>query len=59
MKVKKAKPTPVELLNMILLMQQLMQDDETELYYIDLFCGAGGTSTGVELARIDGRLYHG
>lgn len=23
--------------------------------YIDLFCGAGGTSTGVENARIDGR----
>ena len=26
----------------------------TELLYIDLFCGAGGTSTGVERARIDG-----
>ena len=25
------------------------------LLYIDLFCGAGGTSTGVERARIDGR----
>ncbi|MDE6876546.1 MAG: DNA cytosine methyltransferase, partial [Alistipes sp.] len=25
------------------------------LYYIDLFCGAGGTSTGVERARIDDR----
>lgn len=23
------------------------------LLYIDLFCGAGGTSTGVEQARID------
>lgn len=22
------------------------------LYYIDLFCGAGGTSTGVEAARL-------
>lgn len=27
----------------------------TELLYIDLFCGAGGTSTGVERARLDGR----
>ena len=26
----------------------------TELLYIDLFCGAGGTSTGVERARLDG-----
>lgn len=26
-----------------------------ELLYIDLFCGAGGTSTGVERARLDGR----
>ncbi len=25
------------------------------LLYIDLFCGAGGTSTGVESARVDGR----
>lgn len=25
------------------------------LLYIDLFCGAGGTSTGVEAARIDGK----
>lgn len=27
----------------------------TELLYIDLFCGAGGTSTGVERARLGGR----
>ncbi len=26
-----------------------------QLLYIDLFCGAGGTSTGVELARVAGR----
>ena len=26
-----------------------------ELLYIDLFCGAGGTSTGVERARIGGK----
>lgn len=26
-----------------------------QLLYIDLFCGAGGTSTGVELAKVDGR----
>ena len=25
-----------------------------QLLYIDLFCGAGGTSTGVEMAEIDG-----
>lgn len=54
-KRRKVKLDPVELLNMILLMQQLTQDDEIELYYIDLFCGAGGTSTGVELARVDGK----
>ena len=27
----------------------------TELLYIDLFCGARGTSTGVVRARLDGR----
>ena len=26
-----------------------------KLLYIDLFCGAGGTSTGVENARLNGR----
>lgn len=26
-----------------------------ELLYIDLFCGAGGTSSGVEYATVDGR----
>lgn len=26
-----------------------------KLLYIDLFCGAGGTSTGVNLARVDGQ----
>ena len=30
-------------------------DMATELLYIDLFCGAGGTSTGVERARICGQ----
>ena len=28
-----------------------------KLLYIDLFCGAGGTSTGVETARIDGKQF--
>lgn len=28
--------------------------DNIRLLYIDLFCGAGGTSTGVEKARLDG-----
>jgi site-specific DNA-cytosine methylase len=29
--------------------------NDIQLLYIDLFCGAGGTSTGVEGARHDGR----
>ena len=29
--------------------------NDIQLLYIDLFCGAGGTSTGVESARYDGR----
>ncbi len=29
--------------------------EELELLYIDLFCGAGGTSTGVEAARLHGK----
>ena len=29
--------------------------ENIQLLYIDLFCGAGGTSTGVENAMIDGR----
>lgn len=32
-----------------------MKQTPIQLHYIDLFCGAGGTSTGVERARIDGR----
>ncbi|WP_288844849.1 DNA cytosine methyltransferase [uncultured Alistipes sp.] len=32
-----------------------MKQNPIRLHYIDLFCGAGGTSTGVERARIDGR----
>lgn len=39
----------------ILLMQhlsELRRTDEVDLYYIDLFCGAGGTSTGVEQAKV-------
>lgn len=28
--------------------------DNIKLLYIDLFCGAGGTSTGVEHAKLDG-----
>ena len=31
-----------------------MDRDNIKLLYIDLFCGAGGTSTGVELAKING-----
>lgn len=42
------------LLSMIMLLQQI-KDEDIELYYIDLFCGAGGTSTGVELATVNGK----
>ena len=34
-------------------MTKLMK--EINLLYIDLFCGAGGTSSGVEYARVDGK----
>lgn len=33
---------------------ELHKKDNVDLYYIDLFCGAGGTSTGVEQANIGG-----
>lgn len=32
-----------------------MESDDIRLLYIDLFCGAGGTSTGIENARVNGR----
>ena len=32
-----------------------MIEDNIKLLYIDLFCGAGGTSSGVEYARVEGR----
>ena len=32
-----------------------MDQDNINLLYIDLFCGAGGTSSGVEYASVDGR----
>ena len=32
-----------------------MKNENIQLLYIDLFCGAGGTSTGVENAIIDGK----
>lgn len=31
-----------------------MARDDIKLLYVDLFCGAGGTSTGVEMAKVDG-----
>lgn len=34
---------------------ELQKTDNVDIYYIDLFCGAGGTSTGVELATINGQ----
>ncbi|CAK7041297.1 MAG: hypothetical protein PEPC_01762 [Peptostreptococcus russellii] len=42
----------------IILLQHLAElhkTDDIDIYYIDLFCGAGGTSTGVELATINGK----
>ena len=30
-----------------------MNTEDIRLLYIDLFCGAGGTSTGVEMAKLD------
>lgn len=42
----------------IVLLQHLTQLQSTEsidLFYIDLFCGAGGTSSGVELATLNGK----
>ncbi|MDR1939024.1 MAG: DNA cytosine methyltransferase [Tannerellaceae bacterium] len=36
-------------------MQYLLQQEDVNIYYIDLFCGAGGTSTGVELACVNGK----
>ena len=39
----------------IILLQHLVElnkMDDIDIYYIDLFCGAGGTSSGVELAAI-------
>lgn len=42
------------LLTMMMLLEQIRNED-IELYYIDLFCGAGGTSTGVELATVNGK----
>ncbi len=45
---------PITLLNMIILLDKLVNEG-IEIYYIDLFCGAGGTSTGVELATVNGR----
>lgn len=44
---------PIALLNMIILLDKLINEG-VGIYYIDLFCGAGGTSTGVELATVNG-----
>lgn len=43
------------LFKMILLFDQIKKEGVKDIFYIDLFCGAGGTCTGVELATIDGR----
>ncbi|MDR2970098.1 MAG: DNA cytosine methyltransferase, partial [Tannerellaceae bacterium] len=40
---------------MINLIDHLKSEKNVNIYYIDLFCGAGGTSTGVELAQINGQ----
>ena len=33
---------------------EIKKEDDMKLLYVDLFCGAGGTSTGVESARLNG-----
>lgn len=38
---------------MIMLMEYLRKEN-IDIYYIDLFCGAGGTSSGVEMAKLNG-----
>lgn len=42
------------LFNMMSLLE-IIKNEEVDTYYIDLFSGAGGTSTGVELATINGK----
>lgn len=32
-----------------------MEKKDIKLLYVDLFCGAGGTTTGVESAQVEGR----
>lgn len=42
----------------IILLQHLVElnkMDDIDIYYIDLFCGAGGTSSGVELSTLNGK----
>lgn len=34
---------------------QIIKDEDIDTYYIDLFAGAGGTSTGVEKAMVNGK----
>ncbi|MDD4636507.1 MAG: DNA cytosine methyltransferase [Bacteroidales bacterium] len=34
---------------------QIIKDEDIDIYYIDLFAGAGGTSTGVEKAMVNGK----
>lgn len=41
------------------ILKSLESLSEIELFVIDLFCGAGGLSEGVEEARIDGFWYYG
>lgn len=54
----KAMTHTESLFKTILLIQHLVElqkTDNVDIYYIDLFCSAGGTSTGVELATINGQ----
>lgn len=39
----------------MMLLLEVIRNEDVDAYYIDLFSGAGGTSTGVELATIDGK----
>lgn len=37
----------------MMLLLEVIRNEDVDAYYIDLFSGAGGTSTGVELAKLN------
>lgn len=52
--MNKTTISAIDLLNITAILNKLV-NEKVEMYYIDLFCGAGGTSTGVELAMVNGK----